>query len=87
MSVVPERNMVSHENRVTDHVDRVPERDMVTDHVILYPLRGLVDGVSFYPLDAAVSVGDVSRSPRLELCRPELDEDLVVLKAMLDDVW
>ncbi len=47
-----------------------------------YPLRGLVDGVSFYPLDLALSVGDVSRSPRLELCRQGLDEDIVVLKAM-----
>ena len=44
-----------------------------------YPLRGLVDGVSFYPLDLTVSVGDVSRSPRLELCLG-LDEDIVVLK-------
>ena len=45
-----------------------------------YPLRGLVDGASFYPLDLALSVGDVSRSPRLELCRQGLDEDVVVLK-------
>ena len=45
-----------------------------------YPLRGLVDGVSFYPLDLALSVGDVSRSPRLELCRQGLDEDVVMLK-------
>ena len=45
-----------------------------------YPLRGLVDGASFYPLDLALSVGDVSRSSRLELCRQGLDEDVVVLK-------
>ena len=47
-----------------------------------YPLRGIVDGVSLYPLDLALSVGDVSRSPRLELCRQGLDEDIVVLKGM-----
>ena len=47
-----------------------------------YPLRGLVEGVSFYPIHLALSVGDVSRSPRLELCRQGLDEDTVVLKAM-----
>ena len=27
-------------------------------------------------------VGDLSRSPRLELCRQGLDEDVVMLKAM-----
>ena len=47
-----------------------------------YPLRGLVDGVSFYPLDMALSVGDVSRSPRLEICRQGLDEDIVLLKGV-----
>ena len=45
-----------------------------------YPLRGLVNGASFYPLDLALSVGDVSSSPRLELCRQGLDEDVVMLK-------
>ena len=47
-----------------------------------YPLRGLVDGASFYPLDLALSVGDLSSSPRLELCRQGLDEDVVMLKAV-----
>ena len=46
-----------------------------------YPLRGLVDGASFYPLGLALSVGDVSRSSRLELYRQGLDEDVVVLKS------
>ena len=47
-----------------------------------YPLRGLVDGVSFYPIHLALSVGDVSRSPRLEVCRQGLDEDVVLLKGV-----
>ena len=47
-----------------------------------YPLRGLVEGVSFYPIHLALSVGDVSRSPRLELCRQGLDEDVVLLKGV-----
>ena len=47
-----------------------------------YPLRGLVEGASFYPLGSTPSVGDVSRNPRLELCRQGLDEDVVVLKGM-----
>ncbi len=47
-----------------------------------YPLRGLVNGASFYPLDLALSVGDVSSSPRLELCRQGLDEDVVMLKGL-----
>ena len=45
-----------------------------------YPLRGLVDGASFYPLGSTPSVGDVSRNPRLELYRQGLNEDVVVLK-------
>ena len=35
-----------------------------------------------YPLDLALSVGDLGSSPRLELCRQGLDEDVVMLKAV-----
>ena len=45
-----------------------------------YPLRGLVEGASLYPLDLALSVRDVNDNPRLELCRQGLDEDVVVFK-------
>ena len=38
--------------------------------------------MTLHPLDLALSIGDVGRSPRLELCRQGLDEDIVVLKAM-----
>ena len=45
-----------------------------------YPFRSLVGAAAVYPLDLRLSVCDVPRNPRLELCRQGLDEDVVMLK-------
>ena len=44
-----------------------------------YPLRALAASAAFYPFDMTLSGTDVSGNPRLEICRPGLDEDVVML--------
>jgi hypothetical protein len=45
------------------------------------PFRSLVGAASFYPLELRLSARDVGSSPRLEVYRQGLDEDMVMLKA------
>ena len=44
------------------------------------PFRSLVGAASFFPLRLKLSPRDVGSSPRLELYRQGLDEDVVMLK-------
>ena len=44
------------------------------------PFRSLIGAASFFPLKLKVSPGDVASSPRLEVYRQGLDEDIVVLR-------
>jgi len=45
-----------------------------------HPLRHLVGAASFFPLKLNLSPREVGNSPRLELYRQGLDEDVVMLK-------
>ncbi len=45
------------------------------------PFRSLVGSASFFPLNLKLSPRDVGGSPRLEVHRQGLDEDMVMLKA------